>query len=149
MKETFFELLKISNELSKNKKSLEKENPEAFKLFLRFSVIIEGNLHYSERQQYLELANDFLTDQITVEDFAICFLNLYEKINQQLGRMEKDESLDLANFLHKAEQPGFGSLLASIYGSCDGFSLDSSISLSTKEELVNQAQTLVDKLKEK
>lgn len=149
MKEKFFELLKISNELKKNKKVLRNENPEAFKLFLKFSIIIEENFHYSERQQYLELANDFLTDKITAENFAICFLNLYEKINHQLSRMKESESSDLANFLYKAEEPGFGLLLASIYGSCDSFSLDSTISLSTEEELVNQAQTLVLRLKEK
>lgn len=146
MKEKFFELLKTSNEFKKNKKFLIKENPEAFQLFLKFSIIIEENFHYSKRQQYLELANDFLTEKITAENFAICFLNLYEKLNQQLSRMKENEDSDLAKFLYKVEKPGFGLLLASIYGSCDCFSLDSTISLSTEKELVNQAQTLVLKL---
>ncbi len=149
MKEKLLELLKISNELKKSNKFLKNEDPETFKLFLRFLVVIEENLHYSKRQQYLELASDFLTDKITAEDFTICFVNLYEKITQQLSIMEKDNPLELTNFLYEPKERGFGSLLASIYGSCDCFSLDSNISLSSEEELITQAQTLVLRLKEK
>jgi hypothetical protein len=66
----FFKLLKYSNELKKNKKSLRKEDPEAFDMLLHFSVTIENNLHYSEKQEYIELAKDFLADQITADDFS-------------------------------------------------------------------------------
>lgn len=34
----FFKLLKYSNELKKNKKSLDEEDPEAFDMLLHFSV---------------------------------------------------------------------------------------------------------------
>ena len=53
----FFKLLKYSNELKKNKKSLLKEDPEAFDMLLHFLVRIERNLHYSEKQEYIELAS--------------------------------------------------------------------------------------------
>lgn len=44
--QNFFKLLKYSNELKKNKKSLRKKDPEAFNVLLNFSVTIEDNLHY-------------------------------------------------------------------------------------------------------
>jgi hypothetical protein len=63
--QNFFKLLKYSNELKKNKKSLRKEDPEAFNVLLNFSVTIEDNLHYLKKQEYIQLAKDFLADQIT------------------------------------------------------------------------------------
>ena len=50
-------------------KTLYEEDSEAFTLFLNFSVTIENNLHCSEKQEYMQLAKDFLTDQITADDF--------------------------------------------------------------------------------
>lgn len=44
----FFELLKYSNELKRNNKYFQNEDPEAFDTLLKFLVIIEQNLHYSE-----------------------------------------------------------------------------------------------------
>ena len=66
----FFKLLKYSNELKKNKKYLYTEDSEAFNSLLNFSVIIANNLHYLEKSEYIELAKDFLTDQITADDFS-------------------------------------------------------------------------------
>lgn len=40
----FFKLLKYSNELKKNKKSLRKKDFESFNLLLNFSVTIKNNL---------------------------------------------------------------------------------------------------------
>ena len=39
----FFKLLKYSNDLKKNKKSLRKKDPDVFNLLLNFSVTIENN----------------------------------------------------------------------------------------------------------
>lgn len=52
-------------------------------------VTIETNLHYLERNEYIELANDF----------SYSFMAIYEGINRKLGEMEETESLELANFL--------------------------------------------------
>lgn len=149
MKYNFFKLLAYSNELKKNKKSLLKEDPEVFDVFLHFLVRIERNLHYSEKQEYIELAKDFLADQITADDFSYSFMAIYEGINRKLGQMERDESLDLANFL-KPNRPELGDLLARIYGSCDSFSPDPEveIALSDEKELKDCAQILLLKLQE-
>ena len=68
---------------------MDKEDPEAFDTLLKFLVRIEDNLHYSEKQEYIELAKAFLADQITADDFSYSFMAIYEGINQKLGQMEK------------------------------------------------------------
>ena len=143
----FFKLLKYSNELRKNKKSLLKKDPEVFDVFLHFLVRIERNLHYSEKQEYIELAKDFLADQITADDFSYAFMSIYEGIGRKLGQMEKDESLELRNFLNPS-RPELGDLLARIYGSCDSYSSDPEIAMSDEKELKDCAQILLFKLQE-
>ena len=143
----FFKLLKYSNELRRNNKFLNKQDPEAFRTLLNFLVTIERNLHYLEKQEYIELAKDFLTDQITADDFSYSFMAIYEGISGKLGQMEKDESLDLANFL-RPSRPELGYLLARIYGSCDSFSPDPEVAMSDEKELKDCAQILLLKLQE-
>lgn len=65
----FFKLLKYPNELKTNNKYLSKEDPEAFATLLKFLARIEDNLHYLEKQQYIELTKDFRADQIISNDF--------------------------------------------------------------------------------
>jgi len=110
-------------------------------------VTIEDNLNYSEKQEYIELAKDFLADQITADDFSYAFIGIYEEIGRKLGQMKKDKSLELANFL-KPGRPELGDLLARIYGSCDSFSLEVDIAMSDEKELKDCAQILLLKLQE-
>ena len=147
--QAFFKLLKYSNELKKNKKFLHKEDPEAFTMFLKFSATIENNLQYSEKQEYIELAKDFLTDKITADDFSYSFMAIYQGISRKLGQMERDELLELANFL-KPNRSELSELLAKIYGSCDSFSLDPKIeiAMSDETELKDYALILLLKLQE-
>lgn len=145
--QNFFKLLKYSNELKINNKYLDKEDPEAFDTLLKFLVRIEDNLHYSEKQEYIELAKDFLADQITADDFSYSFLAIYEGIGKKLGQMKRKESLELVNFL-KSSRPELGRLLARIYGSCDSFSPDPEIAMSDEKELKDYAQILLLKLQE-
>lgn len=83
----FFKLLADSNELRKKNKLLEEENPEAFQVLLDFLVAIEENLHYSEKDESINIAKDFLADQITAEDFSYSFIAIYEGINKKLRLM--------------------------------------------------------------
>ena len=143
--QNFFKLLKYSNELKINNKYLDKEDPEAFDTLLKFLVRIEDNLHYSEKQEYIELAKDFLADQITADDFSYSFLAIYEGIGKKLGQMKRKESLELVNFL-KSSRPQLGKLLARIYGSCDSFSPDPDITMADEQELKDCAQILLVEL---
>jgi hypothetical protein len=127
---------------------LQNEDPEAFKVLFDFLVTIEENFHYLGKDEYIKLAKDFLDDQITADDFSYSFMAIYEGINQRLGQMERDESLDLANFLGKTPRPELGRLLARIYGSCDSFSPDPDFPMSEEKDLKNCAQILLLKLQE-
>ena len=59
--------------------------------------------------------------------------------------MKETESLELANFL-EPDRSELGSLLGSIYGSWDAFSLDPEIALSDEEDLKDCAKILLLKL---
>ena len=126
---------------------MKNEDPEVFDVFLDFLVRIERNLHYLEKQKYINLAKDFLDDQITADDFSYSFMAIYGGIGQKLGQMKRAESVELANFLEPS-RPELGNLLARIYGSCDSFSPDPEIAMSTEEELKDCAQILILTLQE-
>ena len=145
--QNFFKLLKYSNELKRKNKYLDTEDPETFDVFLDFLVRIERNFHYLEKQEYINLAKDFLDDQITADEFSYSFMAIYVGIGQKLGQMKRAESVELANFLEPS-RPELGDLLARIYGSCDSFSPDPEIAMSDEKELKDCAQILLLKLQE-
>lgn len=149
MKNDFLKLLAKSNQLRKNKKLLRKEYPEEDKKLVKFLATIEENFHYSEKQEYINLAKEFLENQITAEEFSYSFQAIFEGIGKKLGRMIRDESSDLTNFLSKNRRSEFGELLLRAYGSCESFSLDPEATLSTEEELREDAQNLLLLLEEK
>ena len=126
---------------------MKNEDPEVFDVFLDFLVRIERNLHYLEKQEYINLAKDFLDDQITADDFSYSFLAIYGGIGEKLGQMKRAESVELANFLEPSRSK-LGDLLARIYGSCDSFSPDPEIAMSDEKELKDCAQILLFKLQE-
>lgn len=148
--QNFFKLLEYSNKLKRNKKYLVKEDPESFDTLLKFLVIIEENFHYSEKDEYINLAKDFLDNKITAENFSYSFMAIYEGIGKKLDQMKMEESLELANFINKTNRNGLNRLLAQIYGCCDSFSPDPEvkIAMSNEKELKDYAQILLFKLQE-
>ena len=102
---------------------------------------IRNNFHFSERQEYIDLAKDFLADQITADDFSYSFIGIYDGIEQKVAQMEKDESLELTNFL-KTSQFELNDLLSQIYGTCDFFGHI----IFDEKELKDCAQILLLKL---
>jgi len=105
---------------------------------------IRNNFHFSERQEYIDLAKDFLADQITADDFSLAFMSTYEGIGGEVAQMEKDESLELTNFLktNQSELDGLDSLLSQICGTCDYFGHV----IYDEKELKDCAQILLLKL---
>ena len=132
--EKFFSLLKQFNELKKL-------DPEESDMLLDSMKTIENNFHLSERQEYINLAKDFLADQMTADDFSLVFMGIYEGISREVGQMEEDESLELTNFL-KTNQSELGDLLSKTYGTCDFFGHG----ISDEKELEDCAQILLLKL---
>ena len=146
----FFSLLSQLNELKKNKKAetpiliagrIPSFDPEASDMLFDSMNTIRNNFHFSERQEYIDLAKDFLADQITADDFSYSFIGIYDGIEQKVAQMEKDESLELTNFL-KISQFELNDLLSQIYSTCDFFGHV----IFDEKELKDYAQILLLKL---
>ena len=87
----FFSLLRQLNELEKNKNTetpiliagrIPSLDPEESDMLLDSLETIRNNFHFSERQEYIDLAKDFLADQITADDFSSAFMGIYEGIER-------------------------------------------------------------------
>lgn len=148
MKKNFFEVLSKFNALEKVNKQLRKEDPKSFEVFLKFMLTIEGNFHYAEKNEYINLARNFINAQITADDFSSSFLAIYEGINEKINQMRKKESLELANFINETNQFELVTLLAKTYGSCDSFLLELESLSSNEIELKNYAQILLSQLEQ-
>ena len=152
----FFSLLSQLNELKKNKKAetpiliagrIPSFDPEASDMLFDSMNTIRNNFHFSERQEYIDLAKDFLADQITADDFSYSFIGIYDGIEQKVAQMEKDESLELTNFLKTSQLTSkltieLTDLLSQIYGTCDFFGHV----IFDEKELKDCAQILLLKL---
>jgi hypothetical protein len=134
-KETFLQLLEYSNELEKNQKYLIKEDPIAFNKLLNFLVIIEENLHWKVKNQYVKLIEHFLNKNISADDFSIIFIRMFEKTVEKVRRLEIDlkeknslnpsfQSSEISELLLKGKACGIADLLSSVYGDCDRFNPD-------------------------
>ena len=144
----FFSLLRPLNELEKNTETptliagrIPSLDPEESDMLLDSMETSRNNFHFSERQEYIDLAKDFLADQITADDFSFSFIGIYDGIEQEVAQMEKDESLELTNFL-KTSQFELTDLLLQIYSTCDYFGHV----IFDEKELKDCAQTLLLKL---
>ena len=149
----FFKLLKYSNELRKNNKSLFKENSEKFRKLSRFLIIIEENLHLRQKDKYIELMETFLKNKINAEDFSFYFIVKYDNINQTLREMKQDFEKkfdELSNLLieNKNKKDQIGTFLMSMYDYCDDFDPNSNSSITDEVNLRNYAKILLSELKQ-
>ena len=150
----FFSLLRQLNELEKNTETptliagrIPSLDPEESDMLLDSMETSRNNFHFSERQEYIDLAKDFLADQITADDFSSDFMGIYQGIEREVAQMEKDESLELTNFLKTSQLTSkltieLNDLLLQIYGTCDLFGHI----IFDEKELKDCAQTLLLKL---
>ena len=149
----FFSLLRQLNELENTETltliagRIPSLDPEESDMLLDSLETIRNNFHFSERQEYIDLAKDFLADQITADDFSSDFISIYKGIDQEIAQMEKDESLELTNFLKTSQLTSkltieLTDLLLQIYGTCDFFGHV----IFDEKELKDCAQILLLKL---
>ena len=149
----FFSLLRQLNELENTETPtliagrIPSLDPEESDMLLDSMETIRNNFHFSERQEYIDLAKDFLADQITADDFSSDFMGIYQGIEREVAQMEKDESLELTNFLKTSQLTSkltieLNDLLLQIYGTCDLFGHI----IFDEKELKDCAQTLLLKL---
>lgn len=149
--EEFANLMKLSNELAKNNKSLFKENREEYYKLVKFSAKMETNFHIEYKNDYIELLDSFLNDKITVEVFSLSFMAQYETINKILEEIQQNfkTNLDqLANLLiDDANKNNIGMPLAILYDRCATFGLNPDSLIKEEAELKNSAKILLSELK--
>lgn len=149
----FFSLLRQLNELENTETPtliagrIPSLDPEESDMLSDSLETIRNNFHFSERQEYIDLAKDFLADQITADDFSSDFMSIYKGIDREVDQMEKDESLELTNFLKTSQLTSkltieLTDLLLQIYGTCDFFGHV----IFDEKELKDCAQILLLKL---
>ena len=149
----FFSLLRQLNELENTETPtliagrIPSLDPEESDMLSDSLETIRNNFHFSERQEYIDLAKDFLADQITADDFSSDFMSIYKGIDREVDQMEKDESLELTNFLKTSQLTSkltieLTDLLSQIYGTCDFFGHV----IFDEKELKDCAQILLLKL---
>ena len=149
----FFSLLRQLNELENTETltliagRIPSLDPEESDMLSDSLETIRNNFHFSERQEYIDLAKDFLADQISAQDFSYAFMGIYEGIRREVAQMEKDESLELTNFLKTSQLTSkltieLTDLLLQIYGTCDFFGHV----IFDEKELKDCAQILLLKL---
>lgn len=89
-RDKLFSLLHESNDLRRKNKSLSRENDRKFRELLSYLIVVEHNLNLDKRNDYVPLIQDFLNDNIDVETFSGCFMNIYDTVNQTLRFIEKN-----------------------------------------------------------
>lgn len=97
-------------------------------------------MHYSEKQEYINLAKNFLNSEIPAEDFSSSFLAMDERISKEINKIKREESPKLFHFLKITNYDGLNRFLASLHGSCESFSTDPELTFYDEKELKNYAQ---------
>lgn len=97
-KETHDYLLRYSEQLKKDGKFIENENYETYIQFLIYSKLVYSELNWLDKDEYLKIFNDFLTNKI--DNIYFCsLLDQKRKLNEALV-----DTLPISSISKKAEQ---------------------------------------------
>ena len=146
-----FKLLKSSNQLKNNGKTLRDENPKNYRELLGFLVIIETNLHLKQKDVYIQLIEMFLSEKMNGEDFSFYFIATHDHVNQTLREMEQDFEKrldDLLNLSIENKKYQIGRSFMFMYDYCDDYDPNSNSLITEEANLRNSAEMLLSKLKE-
>jgi hypothetical protein len=146
-----FDLLKYSNELKNNGKTLRQENPKNYSELLDFLVIIEKNLHLKQKDVYIQLIQMFLSKKTNAEDFSFHFIAAHDNVNETLREMEQDFEKrcdELSNLSIENKKYQIGNSFMFMYDYCDDFGFNSDSLITDEVNLRNTAKMLLSKLKE-
>ena len=116
----YIELLKYEDSLRKQNKFLENENKLKYLELKNYSLQINEDLHWSQKNEYLQLIEDFLSFKINGEKFESKFCSIVEAIEKECLLLTKNyERL-------KTIEPNpisfeFAKWISEIYLCCDEF----------------------------
>ena len=99
---------------------LDKQNDGFNIKLLTYSVILINHLHWEIRDEYLELIQNFVENQIDVSDFRTKFCKRYNVV-EEVARILQSNRIFLSPNRNSAD---FGNLLLAIYDYCQIYSAD-------------------------
>lgn len=119
--EEYIQLLSYQQELKKQYKSLKTQDPIKYSKLVAYSARISEDLHWSHKNEYLQLIKDFLNSKIDGQEFD-------KKFSEMVTAIEKKSNLENYEEL-KCIEPnpksiGFGTWISEIYLCCNEFYSD-------------------------
>ena len=87
------QFLKYQQELKKQNKSLRTQDPIKYSKLLKYSARISEYLHWSQKDEYLQLIKDFLNSKIDGKEFDKKFSKMVTVIEKKSSLLFKNYSL--------------------------------------------------------
>ena len=116
----YIKLLKYESSLRKQNKFLEDENELKYMELNKYSLQINEHLHWSQRNEYLELIVYFLNFKIDGKKFSTKFCNMVEAIEKKASLLSKDYE-ELKRIEPNSISFEFAKWISEIYLCCDEF----------------------------
>jgi hypothetical protein len=134
--ETYVRLREYSDKLDKNGNSVRKEDPEAARKLHNFGIIINRNLFWKEKSEYIELFKDFLYGTLTADDFSNIFgVKYHDRMRQKTHELKIDlkensyQSSELVQLIikgkyYKSYKLKFSNMLSLMESETEAFRID-------------------------
>jgi len=116
----YIELLKYDESLRKQNKFLEDENRLKYLELKNYSLQINEHLHWSQKNDYLQLIKDFLSFKIDGKKFESKFCNMVEAIEKECRLLRKNYK-KLKTIQPNSRSFEFAKWISEIYLYCDKF----------------------------
>jgi hypothetical protein len=89
----YFELLQKQETLKSQNISLVYENPKEHRELLAYQIIVEGDIYYKNKPQYIQLIENYLSQNLGEDEtrlFVSKFVTIFRSDNQRLYSIEKE-----------------------------------------------------------
>ncbi len=143
----YIQLLNYQQELKKQNKSLRTQDPIKYSKLRKYSVRISKDLHWSQKNEYLQLIKDFLNSKIDGKEFDKKFSKMVTVIEKKSSLLSKNYE-ELKCIETSPRSIGFGRQISEIYLCCNEFYEDYDLTeredpaLKTEEQLRNAVKSL-------
>lgn len=149
-----FQLLKYSEELRKENKFIN-DDGEKYRELLNYTVLIESNLHWKQRDEYIKLMEMFINNEMDADHFSRYFIKKYYIINESFRELKKDFENrfdELSNLLLEIEDPDklskIGQSLMFMHEKCSDFDPNLATSIIDEANLKDAVKKLIAELKQ-
>jgi hypothetical protein len=116
----YIKLLNYQQALKKQNKSLRTEDPIKYSKLRKYSARISEYLHWSQKNEYLQLIKDFLNFKIDVKKFDNKFSKMVRVIEKKSRLLSKNYE-ELKRIEPNSMSLEFGTWISEIYLCCNEF----------------------------